>query len=74
MFISYAPRRMAENVVDLMNDMASNGTTILCVIHQPSSEIYHKFHRLYLMAEGRAAFMGDVHDGQKFFERYFSEK
>ncbi len=49
--------------------MSSGGTTILCVIHQPSSEVYHKFHRLILMAEGRTAFMGDVEEGQKFFQR-----
>ena len=60
---------MAENIVDLMDSMAQRGTTILCVIHQPSSEIYHKFHRLLLLAEGRMAFMGDVNEGKKFFER-----
>ncbi len=61
---------MAENIVDLMDDMTRKGTTILCVIHQPSSEIYHKFHRLFLLAEGRTAFMGDVKEGKTFFERF----
>ncbi len=59
---------MAENVVDLMKDMAAQGTTILCVIHQPSSEVYHRFHRVYLMAEGRTAFMGDVKQAKHFFD------
>ncbi len=58
---------MAENIVDLMKSMARKGRAILCVIHQPSSEVYHKFDRVLLMAEGRNLFMGDVGDAKEYF-------
>ncbi len=47
--------------------MVANGRSILCVIHQPSSEVYHRFDRVLLMAEGRNVFMGDVGEAKQFF-------
>ena len=34
---------MAENIVQTLKAMASKGKTILCTIHQPSSEVYALF-------------------------------
>ena len=36
---------MAETVVKVLEDMAHSGRTILCTIHQPSSEIFDMFGR-----------------------------
>jgi ATP-binding cassette, subfamily G (WHITE), eye pigment precursor transporter len=58
---------MALSVVESMKNLASLGKTIICTIHQPSSEIFDKFDRLCLMAEGRLAFSGDLKDAMKFF-------
>jgi len=58
---------MALSVVESMKNLASLGKTIICTIHQPSSEIFDKFDRLCLMAEGRLAFLGDLKDAMKFF-------
>lgn len=59
---------MAMSIVDCMRKLADNGKTIICTIHQPSSEIFQKFDRLCLLAEGRLAYIGDSKEANKFFE------
>jgi ABC-type multidrug transport system ATPase subunit len=34
---------MAIGLVDIMKDLASQGKTIICTIHQPSTQIFEKF-------------------------------
>ena len=60
---------MAMSIVDSMKMMASQGKTIICTIHQPSSEIFAKFDTLCLLAEGRLAFLGPLTEAMKFFNR-----
>ena len=49
--------------------MCRKGRTILCVIHQPSSEIYHVFDKVLLLVGGRTAFLGGVNEAKEFFDR-----
>nr|UOU03355.1 ATP-binding cassette subfamily G-like 5 [Brachionus rubens] len=58
---------MALTIVECMRDLARQGKTIICTIHQPSSEIFDKFDRLCLLAEGRLAYIGDLAAAEKFF-------
>ncbi|XP_045114957.1 protein scarlet-like [Portunus trituberculatus] len=58
----------AKLMVKIMQDMAKRGKTILCTIHQPSSEIFAMFDRLLLLAEGRVAYMGSSAGALQFFE------
>nr|UOU03354.1 ATP-binding cassette subfamily G-like 4 [Brachionus rubens] len=58
---------MAMSIVESMKNLAKQGKTIVCTIHQPSSEIFEKFDRLFLMAEGRTAFLGDLYQARDFF-------
>lgn len=58
---------MAVSIADLMQDLAKNGKTIICTIHQPSSEIFEKFDKLCLMVEGRVAFFGETYKAKDFF-------
>ncbi len=59
---------MAMSIVECMQKLAQQGKTIICTIHQPSSEIFEKFDRLCLLAEGKLAFIGNTSsDAQKFF-------
>ncbi len=62
---------MAMSIVESMKELASKGKTIICTIHQPSSEIFEQFDRLYLMAEGRLAYTGDLVQAHHFFSRFF---
>ncbi|KAJ8955186.1 hypothetical protein NQ318_009082 [Aromia moschata] len=58
----------AQKLVMMMNRMATNGKTILCTIHQPSSEIFAMFSQMILVAEGRIAYMGATARAIDFFE------
>lgn len=60
----------AQKIVAMMNMMASSGKTILCTIHQPSSDIFSTFSQLILVAEGRIAFTGSAASALEFFEKY----
>ena len=34
---------MAESMIEAMSDLANQGKTVICTIHQPSSQIFEKF-------------------------------
>lgn len=51
-----------------MKKLANHGKTILFTIHQPSSEIYSLFDKIYLMSEGRLVFTGDLTGASTFFQ------
>jgi len=52
--------------------LASTGKTIICTIHQPSSEVFAMFDRILLMAEGRTAYLGSANDAVPFFSSLVS--
>lgn len=58
---------MALNVVQVLKTMAQTGKTVICTIHQPSSELYALFDKLLLLAEGKVAFMGTPEEANIFF-------
>ena len=58
---------MAASVVDLLKGLASQGKTVICTIHQPSSQVFTSFDRLLLLAEGRTAFLGPTREAKHFF-------
>ncbi|KAK7111238.1 protein white-like [Littorina saxatilis] len=58
---------MAQSIVQTLKNMASKNRTILCTIHQPSSEVFAMFDRVLLLAEGRVAFMGESARAVEFF-------
>ena len=60
---------MAHSVVETMRTLARNGRTIVCTIHQPSSEIFEMFDTLCLLAHGRLAYLGPLTGALKFFEK-----
>ncbi|KAG6442179.1 hypothetical protein O3G_MSEX002217 [Manduca sexta] len=58
----------AQKLVSLLRASAAQGKTIICTIHQPSSELMAQFDKLVLLAEGRVAFAGDASAALSFFE------
>ena len=50
-----------------MRSLAKKGKTIVCTIHQPSSEIFELFDSLCLLAEGRLAYLGPLAHASLFF-------
>uniref|UniRef100_A0A1B6ICC2 Protein white n=1 Tax=Homalodisca liturata TaxID=320908 RepID=A0A1B6ICC2_9HEMI len=59
---------MAQNVVTVLKSLAEKGKTIVCTIHQPSSEVFSMFDKILLMAEGRVAFLGTPSEAIDFFK------
>ncbi|XP_060593435.1 protein white-like [Ruditapes philippinarum] len=58
---------MAESIVQTLKEMAQKGKTVLCSIHQPSSEVFALFDHVLVIAEGRVAFLGDTDEALKFY-------
>ena len=50
----------AYNCVKLLSTVAKTNTTILCTIHQPSSEIFFLFDLIIVMNNGKVLYQGPV--------------
>src|SRR5262249_46598705 len=50
----------AMNLVDTLKDLARNGCTILCVIHQPQKAIFELLDRLILLRSGEIIYDGEA--------------
>ena len=48
----------AQSVMETLQNLASNGHTVVCSIHQPRSSIYAMVDSLMLLAGGRCAYYG----------------
>lgn len=59
----------ANCVISQLKSFAAKGRTVLCTIHQPSSDIFSSFDRIILIAEGRVAFSGRIDQAVEFFAR-----
>ncbi|CAH2074506.1 unnamed protein product, partial [Iphiclides podalirius] len=58
----------AQKLMSLLRASAVQGKTVICTIHQPSSELMALFDKLVLLAEGRVAFAGNASGALSFFE------
>lgn len=55
--------RAALQVMRVVRRIASTGRSVVCTIHQPSSELFYMFDRLLLLRSGgRTVYFGDVGD------------
>ena len=58
----------AQNVMSALRDLAGNGRSVVCTIHQPRSSIFAMFDQLMLLTDGRLAFIGDASAAVGYFE------
>jgi ATP-binding cassette, subfamily G (WHITE), eye pigment precursor transporter len=61
---------MAEATLKTMKDLTKAQKTIICTIHQPSSELFEMFDKICFLSNGHLAFLGSRYDAKNFFERY----
>lgn len=50
-----------------MKSLTNSGKTVICTIHQPSSEVFELFDTLCLLAEGRMVYLGPSGDAMPYF-------
>lgn len=55
------------NLVKTLISLAREGRTIMCTIHQPSSQIFYLFERLLLLADGKVCYHGHAKDLVSYF-------
>ncbi|XP_078491308.1 protein white-like [Ciona intestinalis] len=51
---------LARMIVDSMKTVAKSGCTVICTIHQPSSEVFEIFDDLMILAMGRVVYHGEI--------------
>ncbi len=61
--------RDSENVIDLLKELSLKGKLIFVVIHQPSSEIYKMFDRMFILdVGGYPVYYGDPVEAVGYFK------
>ena len=62
--------RDSENVIDLLKELSLRGKLIFVVIHQPSSDIYKMFDKMYIMdTGGYPVFYGNPVEAVTYFKK-----
>ncbi len=63
--------RDSENIMDLLKELALKGKLVFVVIHQPSSDIFKMFDRLFILDQGGyPIFNGDPIDAIVYFKKH----
>ena len=58
----------AYELVMILRSLAESGCTIVCTIHQPSSEVFALFHEVVFVRDGYVVYDGKADDVIEFFE------
>ena len=61
-------RRLRVQVMQTLKDLAKEGCTVVCSIHQPRSSIFAMFDDLLILSEGQLLYEGSAEGSLKFFE------
>ena len=52
----------AEKVMETLQQLAQDGHTVICSIHQPRGSVYSKFDDIVLLTEGSLVYAGPARD------------
>ncbi|KAL5135583.1 ABC transporter G family member 22 [Glycine soja] len=58
----------ALRIVQMLQDIAEAGKTVVTTIHQPSSRLFHKFDKLILLGKGSLLYFGKASDAMDYFQ------
>ncbi|KAJ3077766.1 ATP-binding cassette sub- G member 1, partial [Quaeritorhiza haematococci] len=59
----------AFSVVRILKDLAHTGRTVVATIHQPSSDVFHMFDDLIVLADGRIIYQGPTSNMIDYFSQ-----
>ncbi|KAI6694355.1 hypothetical protein NL676_022065 [Syzygium grande] len=54
-------------VTQTLRGLSRDGRTVIASIHQPSSEVFELFDRLYLLSGGKTVYFGEASEAYEFF-------
>eukprot|EP01018_Ginkgo_biloba_P037625 Gb_00289 [translate_table: standard] len=57
----------ASKLLQVLQNIAQAGRTIVTTIHQPSSRMFHMFDKLLLISEGHAVYSGQAKEAMAYF-------
>ncbi|KNA06248.1 hypothetical protein SOVF_182900 [Spinacia oleracea] len=57
----------ALRIMTTLKGLAEGGRTVITTIHQPSSRLYHMFHKVVLLSEGRPIYYGSASSALEYF-------
>ncbi|KAL9332177.1 hypothetical protein ACSQ67_001787 [Phaseolus vulgaris] len=58
----------ALRIVQVLQDIAEAGKTVVITIHQPSSRLFHKFDKLILLGKGSLLYFGKASEAMDYFQ------
>jgi len=59
----------ASSLIHSLQQLARSGRTVIATIHQPSSEIFHNFDDLVLLASGKVVYAGEAESAVEYFSK-----
>ena len=58
----------AYSLIESLKNLALSGRTVICTIHQPSSDIFRLFDDMILLNHGKIVYQGEVNNIVKYFD------